>query len=99
VNGERQARDWLYRIGLEPEAADELETQCEEALKVGFPHGVSLRSHSDRPDVCRAPRAEVELYFPVRKTGASPLHFTLELPHPVTDEIADTLNRLFGRGG
>jgi hypothetical protein len=44
-----------------------------------------------------ASRSEVELYFTVHKTGRNPYHYTVELPHPVTDEAAETFNRVFGR--
>lgn len=89
----------LYRFGVEIEDADRLEADCERALPRGFPHGVSVRSVSNRPDASVAIRSEVELYFIVRKTGQDPHHYTVELPHPVTLEAAESFNRLFGRTG
>jgi hypothetical protein len=87
----------LYRFGLEPETAQELEAACEGAVPRGFPDGVSVRTESGRPDAAMASRSEVELYFTVHKTGRNPYHYTVELPHPVTDEAAETFNRVFGR--
>ena len=40
---------------------------------------------------------EVEKHFRVHNTGNDPLHRTVELPKPVTQEVADLFNRLFGR--
>lgn len=40
---------------------------------------------------------ELELYFEVRKTGHNELHFTVVLPHPVTEDVAERFNQLFGR--
>ena len=91
--------DRLYRFGVEIEDAEKLESDCERALPGGFPHGVSVRSISHRQDASMAKRSEVELYFIVRKTGQDPHHFTIELPHPVTLEAAESFNRLFGRTG
>jgi hypothetical protein len=91
--------DRLYRFGTEIEDAKKLEADCERAFPQGFPHGVSVRSVSNRSDASVAMRAEVELYFSVHKTGLEPHHFTIELPHPVTLEAAERFNRLFGRTG
>jgi hypothetical protein len=87
----------FYRYGLALEAAESLEALCETAVERGFPHGVSVRSEKSRHDACVASRAELELYFRVGQTGRSPLHFTVELPHPVTREIAERFNAIFGR--
>ncbi len=91
--------DQLYRFGTEIEDANKLEGDCERALPKGFPYGVSVRSVSNRSDASVAKRSEVELYFMVRKTGQDPHHFTIEMPHPVTLEAAESFNRLFGRTG
>ena len=87
----------LVRFGIEPESASDLEVACEAARRVGLPHGVSVRDRTRRVDAVRASRAEVELYFRVLKTGESRAHYTVELPHPVTDADAAQFNRLFGR--
>jgi len=91
--------EYLYRFGLEPETAAALEALCEVALDRGFPHGVSLRSEHHRGDACMVSRAELEIHFPVGQTGRSRLHFTVELPHPVTQSVADQFNAIFGREG
>jgi len=89
--------EYFYRFGLAFETAESLEALCETAVQRGFPHGVSVRSERSRHDACVASRAELELYFRVGQTGRSPLHFTVELPHPVAREIAERFNALFGR--
>ena len=91
--------EYFYRFGLEPETAEALEVLSEIAVQRGFPHGVSVRSEHFRDDACMASRAEMELYFRVEQTGRSRLHFTLELPHPVTQAIAEQFNAIFGREG
>ena len=74
-----------------------------------FPNrtGTSLRSsnarfasastHTERIDAAKASRKDVELYFAVTKTGRRASHYTGELPHPVTDEVAARFNAIFGR--
>ena len=98
-NKERShAPEKLYRFGLLPEAAEKLARESAEAEATGrFPHGVSAFSFSTRSDAASANRQNVELRFTVIKTGANPFHFTIELPRPVTEEVAMTFNRLFGR--
>jgi hypothetical protein len=51
------------------------------------------------PDALLPParRADVEKHFRVHNTGSDPLRRTIELPRPVTAEVADLFNRLFGR--
>jgi hypothetical protein len=39
----------------------------------------------------------VEEHFNVYNTGRNPFHRTVELPEPVTPEVADLFNSLFGR--
>ena len=89
--------EYFYRFGLAPEAAEALEASCETALERGFPHGVSVRSEGSRADACVVSRAELELYFRVSQTGRNPRHFTVELPHPVTQEIAERFNAILRR--
>ena len=86
-----------YRFGLEPETAASLEEDCEAAVSAGFPHGVSVTTHTERIDAAKASRKDVELYFAVTKTGRRASHYTVELPHPVTDEVAARFNAVFGR--
>ena len=88
----------LFRYGDEAEDAAKL---AEDAAKAkahkdfGI-HGVSTttapRSHIPAKS---APRSEVEKAFPVHKTGKSPTHYTVELPEPVTQDVADVFNNLF----
>ena len=90
--------DRLFRFGLDPETIEELALQAAAAENRGFPHGVSAFSRSDRPDSVSASAAEIEEKFALHKTGANPFHYTIELPKPVTQEVADLFNGLFGRG-
>jgi hypothetical protein len=89
--------EWLFRFGIEFESAEALEAACERAEKRGFPHGVSALSATTRTDASSAHAESVELYFPVHKTGEDSRHYTVELPHPVTAEVAANFNKLFGR--
>jgi len=89
----------LYRFGTSVETPEDLESACEDALRRGFPHGVSVVSETRRVDASVATRADVELYFPVEKTGRRHSHYTVVLPHPVTERDAERLNRAFGRLG
>jgi hypothetical protein len=52
---------------VEPEPAEDLEQQCEDAAVNGFPHGVSVRASTTRTNAVSAPLSEVELYFSVTK--------------------------------
>ena len=89
--------DLLFRLGRDFETASDLESQCEAATANGFPHGISLLSRSSHPEAVSAARSSIEIQFRVLKTGKSPFHFTLELPHPVTDAVALKVNPLFGQ--
>lgn len=80
---------FLYRFGLDAESADQLEAACEEALRRGFPHGVSAVSESHRDDASVAARADLELYFTIVKTGRRRIHYTIVLAHPVTGVDAE----------
>jgi len=88
----------LTRFGEAVESPEKLAQQAALAEANGFPHGVSVMALKDltKPG-SRALRSEVEKFFRVRNTGTNPLHRTIELPKPVTKEIADQFNRLFGR--
>jgi hypothetical protein len=89
--------DQLFRFGLEPETVQELALQAAAAENRGFPHGVSVFSRSDRPDRVTASVEDVEEKFALHKTGVNPFHFTIELPKPVTQSVADLFNGLFSR--
>jgi len=89
----------LYRFGLDYETADVLESQSETALAGGRPHGVSTYAFTEAPRTPggSAPFALVAATFPVKQTGTNPRHYTVELPHPVTPDVAARFNALFGR--
>jgi hypothetical protein len=87
----------LYRFGLEQESAERLAVLAAEAEAAGFPHGISVFSRSSRPDAVSAPFAEVAARFRVHKTGRNPYHYTVELPKPVTEDVAAVLNQVLAR--
>ncbi len=89
----------LVRFGPGPESAEVLAADAARAEANGFPHGVSTRlkpriSGSDK-DHRSAPMTEVQESFPVTQTGKDPRHHTVELPKPVTPEVADKFNSVF----
>lgn len=90
----------LTRLGVDPEPADRLAAQAAMAESVLGIHGVSVMARTTSAPGGRTVRSVVELVFPVRETPCrrDPLHRTVELPKPVTPEVAETFNRLFGRG-
>jgi hypothetical protein len=95
VNGEGH----LVRFGKGPETAEQLAEQAAKAEAAGFPHGVSTRlkdrvSGSDKAHRS-APKSLVEEVFDVQQTGKDPLHHTVVLPKPVTENIADEFNKKF----
>jgi hypothetical protein len=87
----------LFRFGLAWEGPERLAEQAAIAKQNGLPHGVSVFSRSSRDDAVSADRLQIAEVFAVHKTAKNPYHFTIELPEPVTDSVADTFNRLFGR--
>ncbi|MDQ4126055.1 MAG: hypothetical protein M3134_10740 [Actinomycetota bacterium] len=87
----------LFRMGDEYEDAARLAEQARRAEAAGLPHGVSTFSSSTKADAVSASRSQVERHFKVRQTGKNPQHYTVELPQPVTDEVAELFNGLFGR--
>jgi hypothetical protein len=88
-----------------------LERQAQAAEAQGFPHGVSVTSSEgnvrlaerlgrDPADAASATRGQVEdagFRLEPTPTRNDPDHHTLVLPQPVTREVADTFNRVFGR--
>jgi hypothetical protein len=90
----------LKRLGTSKESAARPARKAAEAEQVLGIHGVSVTAGAARGDASVASRAEVERIFPVHDapTRADRLHRTVELPEPVTQDIADRFNRLFGRG-
>ncbi|MEO5841553.1 MAG: RHS repeat-associated core domain-containing protein, partial [Acidimicrobiales bacterium] len=93
---QRELPKSLFRFGVDPESADDLARQAAAAQAEGLPHGVSTFSRSSRPDAVKANAPDVDAVFPVIKTRG-PYHYTVELPDPVTDDVAEIFNQLFGR--
>lgn len=98
--------DWYWRIGVGVdehtwESAAELERQCRLAEKQAWTHhthGVSATTRETAASA-RALRSAVLEQFRVVDTPTvmNPDHTTIELPRPITDEVAEVFNRLFGR--
>jgi hypothetical protein len=91
------ADEILTRFGQAPESAQKLAQDAAKAEAVLGIHGVSVTARSPRRPAPTALRSLVEKHFRVHNTGMDPLHRTIELPKPITQEIADLFNRLFGR--
>jgi hypothetical protein len=87
----------LTRFGETPETAQKLAEDCANAEKVVGIHGVSVTARTPKWPAPAAKRSDVEKHFLVHNTGSDPLHRTIQLPKPVTQEVADLFNRLFGR--
>lgn len=90
----------LKRLGNSRESVSRLSRKAAEAeTRLGI-HGVSVTAGTPRGPASSAPRQIVEQYFPVHDTArdADPLHRTIELPKPITQQTADLFNQLFGRG-
>jgi hypothetical protein len=89
----------LKRLGTSGESAARLARKAAEAEQVLGLHGVLVTAGVTKGDASAARRADIERVFPVHETPtrADRLHRTVELPKPVTQEIADRFNELFGR--
>lgn len=89
----------LTRLGSSAESAARLARKAEEAEKAIGIHGVSATAGSRTGEVSSAARSAVEKFFKVHDTPTAhdSLHRTIELLKPVTKEVADTFNRVFGR--
>lgn len=95
----KESGEILSRLGRSEESAARLGRKAAEAEdKIGI-HGVSTSAAKPTAEASQAARSSVEKQFRVHNTPtkADPLHRTVELPKPVTREIADAFNRLFGR--
>jgi RHS repeat-associated protein len=89
----------LSRFGTGRESAARLARKAAAAEgHIGI-HGVSVTAGPAKGNVSTASRASVEQWFTVHDTPtrADPLHRTVELPKPITERIAETFNRTFGR--
>jgi len=86
---------YLARFG-DFDSQEKLATDAQRAQAAGFPHGVSTAIRPKRPINGRAAKLlDVMKVFEVRKTGAKADHFTVVLPNPVTQQVADEFNALF----
>jgi hypothetical protein len=94
------AEEQLKRFGTDPESAERLAEQAAAAEKFLGIHGVSTTARDTNAPAGVAPRPEVEKHFRVHDTPTrrDRLHRTVELPKPVTPEVAELFNRVFGRG-
>jgi hypothetical protein len=93
------ADEVLKRLGTSWESARRLADKASEAERVIGIHGVSVTAGNPTVEHSSAPRSLVESEFRVHntRTRRDPLHRTIELPKPVTPEVAEAFNRLFGR--
>jgi hypothetical protein len=89
----------LKRLGTSRESAARLGRKAADAEHVLGIHGVSVTAGNTSGPAVSATREEIEKHLRVHDTPtrADPLHRTVELPKPVTQETADDFNRLFGR--
>ncbi len=93
------ANECLIRFGQAAESAAQLADDAARAVANGFPHGVSTKlvqrvSGSDKLHKV-ASKADVEAAFFVEQTGSRLTHYTVHLPHPVTDDVAALFNSVF----
>lgn len=89
----------LKRLGTSRESVARLSRKAAEAeAKLGI-YGVSVTAGIAPGPASSAPRSLVEQHFRVHDTArdADPLHRTVELPKPITQQTADLFNQLFGR--
>lgn len=101
--GSQPARDTdlgesrLFRFGLEWEPADKLARESASAEANGYPHGISTVDRTNRADAVAASRTDLEQHFRVVQAGRNRSHHTVVLPKPMTDDVAELVNQLFGR--
>ena len=89
----------LVRYGS-PDTAEKLAADAARAeTTIGY-HGVSamLRNLPAFPHG-QADFGEAAKVFPIVKTGKDPSHYTVILPRPVTQEVADLFNSTFKLAG
>lgn len=89
----------LKRLGTSRESAARIARKAAEAEQVLGIRGVSVTAGVPSAAASEAGRDDVEKHFRVHDTPtrADPLHRTVELPKPITPEVAELFNRLFGR--
>jgi len=81
------------------ETAAKLAEDAARAETKGFGHGVSTMlkdkiSGSDKRNLS-ALYEDAAKVFNIRKTGSNPKHYTVDVPKPVTQEVADLFNSVF----
>ncbi len=89
----------IKRLGTSSESLARLSRKAAAAEAALGIHGVSVTAGIPQGPASMAPRAIVEQHFRVHDTPtcADPLHRTVELPKPMTQQMADLFNQLFGR--
>jgi hypothetical protein len=89
----------LKRLGTSRESLRRLSRKAAEAETALGIHGVSVTAGTPASPASVAPRLDVEQHFRIHDTPtrADPLHRTVELPKPLTQEAVDRFNELFGR--
>ena len=89
----------LKRLGTSRESAARLGRKAEEAERALGIHGVSVTAGVPRGPASEALRDDVGRHFRVHDTPtrSDPYHRTVELPKPVSPEVAALFNSLFGR--
>ncbi|MBI4854576.1 MAG: RHS repeat-associated core domain-containing protein, partial [Acidobacteria bacterium] len=89
----------LSRLGTSYESATRLGKKAAEAEEFINYHGVSVTAGTPIGPASSASREAVEQFFKVVNTPTrnDPLHRTVVLSKPVTKDVADTFNKVFGR--
>lgn len=89
----------LKRLGTSRESAARLSRKAAAAEAALGIHGVSVTAGTPHGPASATSRPKVEQHFRVHDTPtrADPLHRTVELPKPITQQTADLFNQLFGR--
>jgi RHS repeat-associated protein len=90
----------LTRYGDSRESATRLGKKAAESEAKQGVHGVSTTINPaahNQPGNSTADRSAVEAHFPVQQTGRDQQHHTVVLPKPVTRQVADLFNKIFGR--
>ena len=96
----KKAEDLIYRMGTSKESKTRLGKKSQEAEDLIGNHGVSgSRTKPDVPCSSASCSSLEEAGFKVTPTPtrSDPDHVTIEMPKPVTQEVADKFNSIFGR--
>jgi hypothetical protein len=93
------SEELLKRLGTSRESAARLARKAAESESALGIHGVSVTVGAAIGPASAAFRKTVQQHFRVHDTPtrADPLHRTVELPKPVTAEVAALFNQIFGR--